>query len=357
VLAAIACASPNPKNLTTIYTMDHSIDLPPEIWVTIVQYAIQQSTKPLTTVLNLASASRKFHHLCFCAEHDGTIWREMAIKHGIHPRLSLDNVLYAGSASLQKRSWIKLCRLLSAWVKPFPDTFESLPKPIKAPRQLPSIGQTEDWFGKRTIEICAGGEGARRGPLFSTKQASREDEGCAVVQVANLNESKTGIVAAVIDPALGKVKQVPGKAVPAVLHFPVLYPNSAGYTVTETRGNYRIWQVNAARAALNKSWDLGRRKPDRFIAKGNVLVAITFNDPETHPPSAHPHIATNLICIKDVDGTTTTLWEVNTASDWSEDDDYTAFAHIKSFHLTRSVSLTLIVRKPSAESQFIAISV
>lgn len=199
--------------------------------------------------------------------------------------------------------------------------------------------------------MFAYGEGSRRGAAYGSKHTSVKDDGCAVFQVrskhgGNYPNTKTRWVTGVLDPALGKAKEVMSEWKPREQWTATPFPVLAGFLVEEKNGEYRVRVVDAATAGLSHSWNFGKRKPDRFVANGEILVAVTFPDPGSEDSSVAPRIPSNLICMestgvrksrwtKRAEAVSKVVWEFDLGTEWVEEEPYTSFPHLKNFHITR----------------------
>lgn len=199
--------------------------------------------------------------------------------------------------------------------------------------------------------MFAYGEGNRRGAAYGSKHTSVKDDGCAVFQVRSKHGAshpnvKTRWITGVLDPALGKAKEVTSEWKPQEQWTATPFPVSAGFMTEEKNGEHRVRVVDAATAGLSHSWNLGKRMPDRFVANGEILVAVTFPDPESEDSSVAPHIPSNLICVestgvrksrwtKRAEAESKVVWEFDLGREWAEEEPYTSFPHLKNFHITR----------------------
>lgn len=331
------------------------LQLPTEILLNILKFSTTPpDPQPHITLINVSQTCSHLHHAVFCSEND-SIWRGPALALGILESLHLDQVLYPGSSTVQRRLWRNVVRLNLGWSRPFPAGTPTVPRSQRALRELPPPEKKGDWFGRRTIEFFAYGEGNRRGASYGSKHTSVKDDGCAVFQVRCKKSiatasPKTRWVTGVLDPALGKAREVASVWKSQEQWTATPFPVSAGFLTEERNGEYRVRAVDAPTAGLSQLWNLGKRIPDRFVANGEILVAVTFSDPENEEPNVAPHIPSNLICVESVgqrmsrwkkraEAESKIVWEFNLSKEWAEDEAYTSFPHLKNFHLTRQVFL------------------
>ncbi|RPA94141.1 hypothetical protein L873DRAFT_1846777 [Choiromyces venosus 120613-1] len=363
------------------------LNLPTEILVNILKFsASSTSPSPHKTLLNVALTCSTLHHTVFCTEND-LLWREPALALGIPESLRLDHVLYSGSSTLQKRLWRNVVKLNLAWARPFPAKTPVIPKQQRAARQLPPVDKKGDWFGRRVVEVFVAGEGARRENSYVTKPASVKDDGCAIFQVKppggpsgasygsfipELTNSAPGgpKVTCVLDPVLGKPREVPlgnnrshgwvASPLPVLAGCVTPFPVQAGFVFEEKNGEYRVRTVDASTAALSHSWNLGKRKPDRVVANGEILVAVTYAHPDID--SKTPHIPSNIVCVESFAGqegrsrwkartlaSSKIIWEFDLCIRWPQEmNRYTSFPHLKNFHITRTHLVCLVTQHPTA---------
>ena len=366
----VAAKSERERNKWLAMGASQLLDLPTEILVNILKFsASSTSPPPHKTLLDVALTCSTLHHAVFCTEND-LLWREPALALGIPESLRLDHVLYPGSSTLQKRLWRNVVKLNLAWGRPFPVKTPVIPKQQRAARQLPPADKKGDWFGRRVIEVFVAGEGAKRENSYVTKPASVRDDGCAVFQVRPPGGLGGGIipglalsppggpkVTCVLDPVMGKPREVVlgnnrshgwvASPLPLLAGCVTPFPVQAGFVFEEKNGEYRVRAVDASTVALSHSWNLGKRRPDRVVANGEILVAVTYAHPDSD--SKTPDIPSNLVCVESFGGQegrsmwrTTTLasskiiWEFDLSIRWPQEmNRYTSFPHLKNFHITR----------------------
>lgn len=180
-----------------------------------------------------------------------------------------------------------------------------------------------------------------------------EDDGCAVFRVRSQRSaihpnSASKWVTGVLDPTLGKAREVVSEWKPHGGWTATPFPVSAGYFVDEKNGEYRVRAVDASTAELSQLWNLGRRVPDRFAANGEVLVAVTFPESQSEGLGLAPNIPSNLVCVESTglkrsrwrgsaEVESKVVWEFDLSSEWAEEEEYTSYPHLKNFHITRQV--------------------
>lgn len=215
------------------------------------------------------------------------------------------------------------------------------------------------------------GEGAKRENSYVTKPASVRDDGCAVFQVRPPGGLGGGIipgltlspppggpkVTCVLDPVMGKPREVVlgnnrshgwvASPLPLLAGCVTPFPVQAGFVFEEKGGEYRVRAVDASTAALSHSWNLGKRRPDRVVANGEILVAVTYAHPDSD--SKTPDIPSNLVCVESFSGqegrsmwgaktlaSSKIIWEFDLSIRWPQEmNRYTSFPHLKNFHITR----------------------
>ncbi|CAZ82222.1 unnamed protein product [Tuber melanosporum] len=359
------------------------LNLPTEILVNILKFsASSTSPPPYKTLLNVALTCSALHHAVFCTEND-LLWREPALALGIPESLRLDHVLYPGSSTLQKRLWRNVVKLNLAWGRPFPAKTPVIPKQQRAARQLPPVDKKGDWFGRRVVEVFVAGEGAKRENSYVTKPASVRDDGCAVFQVRPPGGPNGGIipgltyslsggpkVTCVLDPVMGKPREVilgnnrshgwVASPLPLLTECVTPFPVQAGFVFEERSGEYRVRAVDASTAALSHSWNLGKRRPDRVVANGEILVAVTYAHPDSDGKTSQ--IPSNLVCVESFGGQegrsrwkartlagSRIVWEFDLSIRWPQEmNRYTSFPHLKNFHITRTHLVCLVTQHPTA---------
>ncbi|KAF8457573.1 hypothetical protein BDZ91DRAFT_785969 [Kalaharituber pfeilii] len=401
----------------------HLLTLPTELLLLIIQFA-SSSPPPgstskyptgLQTLINLSRTCKALHYTTFCPESDEAIWRHVAITRlGTHPALTLDRVTYSGLSAKRERSrkqrtWRDVVKLGVAWERPFParehpdgtigpDGEWKVQKALRSFRPLPAPrGTEENGWG---VEMVCPGDGDSRTQRFETKMPTGEgDEGRITFQVKRheggvrqqgtaagaASEAKTRTVTAVVD-LLGKggarvgsrIRKGKGKSkvvceeVKAGMGWTMTpYPGFSGLVALERErrdidGNpvktWAIKQVDSINGVLieDKVWDLGGRRPDRFVGEGDVVVAICFEDPSSDISKENPSLASTLVCIERVVDKglgwlgkgeawrSRVRWEVDTVKEWAEESSYTAFAHLKNFHVTKYHLVALVTRHPTA---------
>lgn len=228
-----------------------------------------------------------------------------------------------------------------------------MPRSQKAQRELPPQNKSGDWFGRRTIEIFAYGAGTHRGKSYEAKHTSVNDDGCAVFKVwfergATYPGPTSRWVTGVLDPALGKAREVASEQKLQAQWTATPFPISAGFVVEKKGDEYRVRAVDASTVGLSQSWNLGKRIPDRFVANGEILVAVTSPNLETG--SLGGSSRNNLVCLEStggrrsrwktrVEAESKVVWEFDLSEEWAEEEPYTSFPHLKNFHITRQVIL------------------
>jgi hypothetical protein len=317
------------------------LQLPTEILINILKFTAY-SPGSYITLLKLAQTCSHLHHAIFCSEND-LIWRGAALTLGIHESLQLEQILYPGSSAVQRRLWQNVVKLSLGWSRPFPVAAPTVPRLQKAPKELPPPDRKGDWFGRRTIELFTYGEGSRKGAAYLSKHASVNDDGCVVFQIrpekaVTATNSMTRLVTGVLDPAFGKIQAVALEWKAQNQWTATPFPTSAGFLVEEKNGEYRVRAVDAPETGLSQLWNLGKRAPDRFVANGEILVAVTFPDPTSSV--AATQIPSNLLCVESVGKNTElaeskVVWEFDLSREWVEDEPYTSFPHLKNFHITK----------------------
>ncbi|KAL7273510.1 hypothetical protein RUND412_003626 [Rhizina undulata] len=340
------------------------LQLPPEILLNILRL-VAASTEPHghNALITVSQTCTHLHHAVFCSEHD-SLWREPAIALGTPPPITLDQILYPGSSTIQRRLWRNVVKLNLAWSRPFPAGTPALPRLQRAARALPPQNKSGDWFGRRTIEIFAAGEGNRKRPVYRTRHTNVKDDGNTVFEVAIPRSgpgpsAKVKQITGVLDPMLGKTREINSEVKTASQWSSTPFPCSAGFVVEERNGEFRIRVVDAATAGFSRCWNLGRRRPDRFVANEGVLVACTYELPEKNPPTQNPHIPSNLVCLECVGGKKSlwkkdaeeskVLWEFDLSVKWAQlDEHYTSFPHLKNFHITKTHLVCLVTRHPTS---------
>lgn len=323
---------------------------------------------------------------------------------GTHPSLSLDKVIYPGLSVKKQwkkgngqRSWRAVVRLGVAWERPFtvqrqpdgtngPDGEWKVKKALRSFRPLPAPRGSERDNGW-TVEMVCPGDGDSRTQKFECKMPIGDmDEGRITFQVrrregetpmqgaAVSDSAQIRTVTAVVD-LLGKggarvgsrIRKGKGKS--KVVHEDVKQgwgwtmtpnPGFTGYVASASESEQKdaggnavkrwiIKQVNSLNGTLveDKVWDLGDRKPDRFVGEGDTIVAICFDHPDQQTKSENPTIPSNLVCVERVVdknagwlGKAETWrsrirWEIDISREWAEQSQYTAFAHLKNFHVTK----------------------
>ncbi|PWW73930.1 hypothetical protein C7212DRAFT_283770 [Tuber magnatum] len=337
------------------------LNLPTEILVNILKFSASSASPPHKTLLNVALTCSALHHTVFCTEND-LLWREPALALGIPESLRLDHVLYPGSSTLQKRLWRNVVKLNLAWGRPFPAKIPVIPKQRRAAKQLPPVDKRGDWFGRRVVEVFVAGEGAKRENSYATKPACVRDDGCAIFQVKPPGGPSAGIISGLTEVVLGNNRSHGWVASPLPLLAGCVtpFPVQAGFVFEEKGGEYRVRAVDASTAALSHSWNLGKRKPDRVVANGEILVAVTYAHPDSD--SKTPHIPSNLVCVESFRGqegrsrwkartlaSSRIVWEFDLSIRWPQEmNRYTSFPHLKNFHITRTHLVCLVTQHPTA---------
>lgn len=296
------------------------------------------------------------------------------------------------------KRWRDVVKLGVAWEQPFP--VHELPdgtvgaegewkvkKALRSFRPLPAPGGSDRDNGW-SVEMVCPGDGDSRTQKFETKMPVGDgDEGRITFQVrrrdgairqqgaAPVNEAKTRTVTAVVD-LLGKggarvgsrirkgkgtSKVVYEEVKPGVGWTMTPFPGFSGFVSMEIERKdadgrpskgWIIKQVDSYNGTLveDRIWDFGGRKPDRFVGEGNYVVALCFGDPAQDGESTNPEMPSNLVCIERiVDKSTGWLgkgetwrsrvkWQMDISKDWAEESSYTAFPHLKNFHVTKYVS-------------------
>ena len=305
------------------------------------------------------------------------------------------------------KRWWDVVKLGIAWERPFivqsnPDGTEGpegewkVKKALRSFRPLPAPPGSEKDNGWAVEMVCPG-EGDSRAQSFETKMPVGDgDEGKITFQIRRLeggvrpqgsatgvipaSEAKIRTVTAVVD-LLGKGGARVGSRIrkgkgtskvvcddikPGVGWSMTPYPGFTGYVAIEIERKdmegklakgWIIKQVDSQNCMLieDKIWDLGGRKPDRFVGEGDTVVALCFDDPDQAEPSGNPQMPSNLVCIERyMDKSTRWLgkgetwrsrvrWEIDTSKEWADNSAYTAFAHLKNFHITKYVSYSLLL--------------
>ncbi|KAI5785013.1 hypothetical protein DFH27DRAFT_615463 [Peziza echinospora] len=320
----------------------------------------------------------------------------------------------------EKRCWRDVVRFGVAWERPFPicEFHDGTVGPVgqwkvqKAMRSFrplpaPRVNEKESGWG---VEMVCPGDGDSRAQHFETKMPVGEgDQGRITFQVrrqegglrqqggmgggggaaGGASAVKTRTVTAVVD-LLGKGGARVGSRIrkgrgsskvvyedlrPGTSWTMTPFPGFCGLIVVEENRkdaegnevkNYVIKEVDPMKGVLveEKVWDLGGRRPDRFVGEGDVVVALCFDDPnDLDAENENPEMPSSLVCVervknKDVGWLTTgetwksqIRWQLNTTRDWKEDNDYTAFAHLKNFHVTKNHLVALVTRHPSPVHQ------
>ncbi|KAK6537591.1 hypothetical protein TWF694_011771 [Orbilia ellipsospora] len=327
--------------------MDINI-LPPEIWLSIIQFAAANDPEDhLHGFINIALISKQFHHVVFCSENDSAVWKPAAVSLGIHPRTHLDEVLFAGTSSLQNRSWRTIYKFLREWQKPFP-LDATIPKPKKVDWQLPALkASTGDGFVRRTFEIACCGNG--RGLSYQIKQPVAADKGNIILEARNIDNDKTAVAAGLLEAGEERARQASGRSRRVEKHILFPYPLPAGYMVTEEDGGFVVSKLDATTGTTTTSWLFGERQPDRFTSFKNIMVAITHHGPDdeiSQLPNAQ-NCRSIFVCLKANDPKP--VWQFDVSNHWYHpEDDYRGFAHVKNFHITSTYVVALITRHPNA---------
>ena len=144
------------------------------------------------------------------------------------------------------------------------------------------------------------------------------------------------------------------------------YPGFGGFVAVErerkdTGGKpvpgWVIKEVDPLNGVLveDRIWDLGGQKPDRFVGDGDVIVALCFDDLDgagldgRSPDEIRQRMPSNLVCVerfkdksagwlgKGETWRSRVRWQVDTSTEWAEESPYTAFAHLKNWHITKYV--------------------
>ncbi|KAF8426906.1 hypothetical protein EV426DRAFT_545393, partial [Tirmania nivea] len=420
--------SPSLHPLELQLTQHHLLNLPTELLLLIIQFASSspppgsQDGKPtgLQTLINLSRTCKTLCYTIFCRESDEAIWRHIAITRlGTHPDLILHQVIYPGlSAKRQKlrggqKRWRDVVKLGVAWERPFNPKQQDdgtvglegewkVKKALRSFRPLPAPRGSERDNGWAVEMVCPG-DGDGRTQKFETKMpVGGSDEGRITFQVRRregpvrqqvgvglASQVKTRTVTAVVD-LLGKggarvgsrirrkgTSKVIYEEVQRGLRFTMTpYPGFGGFVAVEReRRNaagkpvpgWVIKEVDPMNGALvdNGIWDLGGRKPDRFVGDGDVVVALCFDDLDEAGLDSEmgQRMPSNLVCVerfKDKSAgwlgkgeiwRSRVRWQVDTSTEWAEESSYTAFAHLKNWHITKHHVVALVTRHPTALTQ------
>ncbi|KAF3904833.1 hypothetical protein ABW20_dc0105249 [Dactylellina cionopaga] len=321
--------------------------LPPEIWLSIIHFAAASDTEGhLHAFINIALVSKQFHHVIFCSENDSAIWKPASVSLGIHPSMHLDDVLFAGTSSLENRSWRTVYKFMKEWQTPFsPDV--TIPKAKRVAWQLPPLKGTSDGFVRRTFEMACCGNG--RGLSYKIKQPVAADKGNVIFEARNIDNDKTAVAAGLLEAGEERARQASGKSRRVEKHIQFPYPLQAGYMVTEEKSGFVVSKLDPTTGNITTSWLFGERQPDRFTSVKNIMVAITHHGPDDEIadlPNAG-YCRSIFVCLKANEPKP--LWQLDVSVDWYHpDDDYRGFAHVKNFHVTSTYVVALITRHPNA---------
>ncbi|KAF3942312.1 hypothetical protein ABW19_dt0205898 [Dactylella cylindrospora] len=321
--------------------------LPTEIWISIIQFAsAEHPNGHMQGLIDLALVSKQFHHIIFCGENDGAIWKPAAVSLGVHHATLLDEVLFAGTSSLETRSWKKVYKFMREWQRPFPAEVK-MPKPRKVAWNLPALKDAGDGFVRRTFEMCCCGEG--RGLSYKIKQPLAVDKGNIIFEARNIDNDNTAVAAGLLEAGEERARQVSGRARRAQKYIQFQYPLPAGHMVTEEEGEFIISKIDPTTGNTTTTWLFGQRQPDRFVSFKDILVAVAYHGPDDELASlpGAELCRSIFLCLRANDPKP--LWMFDVSVDWyNRDDDYRGFAHVKNFHVTSKYLVVLITRHPNA---------
>ncbi|KAK6346835.1 hypothetical protein TWF696_006942 [Orbilia brochopaga] len=331
-----------------MYERDVLRTLPPEIWLSIIQFATTGDPDgPMHALINIALVSKTFYHTVFCNENDGAIWKPAAVRLGVHPGIHLDELLFAGTSSLEPRSWRTVYKFMREWQKPFPGIV-TMPKAKRVAWQLPALqAGPDDGFVRRTFEMACCGNG--RGLSYRIKQPIAADKGNIIFEARNIDNDLTAVAAGLLEAGEERARQASGRPRRVEKHILFPYPLPAGYMVTEEKSGFVVSKIDPTTGNTTTSWLFGERQPDRFTSFRDIMVAITYHGPDDEMAGL-PGVGncrSLMVCLKA--GDPKPLWMLDVSLDWYlPDDDYRGFAHVKNFHVTSKYLVVLYTRHPNA---------
>ncbi|TGZ78513.1 hypothetical protein EX30DRAFT_343067 [Ascodesmis nigricans] len=320
------------------------LQLPAELHAEILRF-VATSEHPEVQVRNLisvASTCHAFHHAVFCDASDH-LWRAVAIGLGLHPSVTLDQVMYPGSSCLEARRWLKLVQLNLRIRAPFPQGRPTWPRVKRAESSLSWSSAAWDW--RRTAELVIAGEGNQKSAKYDFCHTSHLENGLAVFSVSNFKGLPGRQATCMYYPTEDRADIVHSESATPGGWTVTPFPTRVGYGITSQAGNSIVQRIRPDGNHTPK-WTVDELNIDRITSNGNLLVAASFPGEDSENPK---HMASRLTCIEHSAGTSRILWDFDVSEAWEDEDAYYRYPHVKNFHMTSTHVVCLITRHPNSQ--------